>query len=82
VTAAKLTPPPATKAQIAAHKRRLYIMLAIVGVCVLGAGGMMMGYLATHDRRMLYGFAIAILTGFAAQFWMVYRWWQAEKTGK
>lgn len=82
MTKVKYTPPPATKAQIAAHKRRLYFMLAIVGVCVIGAIGMMMSYLATHDRRMLNGFAIAILTGFAAQFWMVYKWWQSEKSGK
>ena len=82
MTPGKFIPPPATKAQIAAHKRRLYFMLAIVGVCVMGAIGMMMSYLVSHDRRMLYGFAVAILTGFAAQFWMVYKWWQTEKAGK
>lgn len=64
---------------LAAHKRRLWAMLAVDGVCVLVAIAMIYGYLKAHEAWMMYGFCGAIAVGFAAQIWMVFEWMRAER---
>ncbi|MDB5454026.1 MAG: hypothetical protein JWO33_2604 [Caulobacteraceae bacterium] len=65
--------------EYAAHRRRLFIMLGIVGVCFLVAAGMVIGYALARQPWMLGAFAVAILGGFAAQGWMVLRFVQTGK---
>jgi hypothetical protein len=65
--------------ELAAHRRRLYIMIAIVGACFLIAGAMVFGYALTHAGWMLGAFGLAILAGFAAQGWMIVRFYQTGK---
>ncbi|HET9160781.1 MAG TPA: hypothetical protein VFN88_09215 [Caulobacteraceae bacterium] len=73
MTPADLTP------ELAAHRRRLYIMIGIVGACFLIAGSMVFGYAMTHVGWMLGAFVVAILAGFAAQGWMIVRFYQTGK---
>jgi hypothetical protein len=65
--------------ELAAHRRRLYIMIAIVSVCFLISGSMVLGYFATRQTWMLYAFVAAIAGGFAAQGWMVVRFHQSGR---
>ena len=74
-----MTGPAKMSAELLAHRRRLYIMIAIVSVCFLISGSMVLGYFATNQRWMLYAFAVAILTGFAAQGWMILRFRQSGR---
>lgn len=71
-----------TEIRIAAHRRRLFIMLGVDAAAVLAAFGFILGRYRTGEDWMLAGFAAAIVIGFAAQFWMVARWWQAEKASR
>lgn len=71
-----------TEMRIAAHRRRLFIMLGVDAAAVMAAIGFMLGRFKTGEEWMLIGFAAAILVGFGAQFWMVWRWWQEEKASK
>ena len=73
-----MTPAPIS-AELAAHRKRRYIMISIVSVCFILAGAMVMGYYSTHQRWMLWVFAAVILTGFAAQGWMIVRFAQSGK---
>jgi hypothetical protein len=73
-----LSPEPVS-AEYAAHRRRLFIMLGMVGVCFLVAAAMVIGYFSAHEPWMLAVFVIAIVGGFAAQGWMV---WRFVQTGK
>jgi hypothetical protein len=70
---------PPVNPEYAAHKRRLYIMLGIVGVCFFVAAAMVLGYVSTHEPWMLAAFAGAIIAGFAAQGWMILRFVQSGK---
>lgn len=69
----------APTAEYQAHRRRLFIMLGIVGVCFMIAVGFVGGYVKTHQPWMLAAFAAAILGGFAAQGWMIVRFIQSGK---
>lgn len=63
----------------AAHRRRLFVMLAIDGVCALVAFMMILRYFRDHADWALIVFAGAILVGFGAQIWMMLRWWQTMR---
>src|SRR5205085_10817811 len=65
--------------EYAAHRRRRFIMLGMVGACFLVAAAMIFGYFAAHKPWMLAVFVVAILGGFAAQGWMVMRFVQTGK---
>jgi hypothetical protein len=65
--------------ELAAHRRRLYIMIAIVSVCFLVSGAMVLGYFSTGASWMMIVFLIAIAIGFAAQGWMIVRFRQSGK---
>ena len=65
--------------ELAAHRRRLYIMIAIVSVCFLVSGAMVLGYFATHAEWMMVVFLAAIAAGFAAQGWMIVRFRQSGR---
>jgi hypothetical protein len=56
---------------IARQRRRLMVMIAVDAVCVLIAAGAIIGYLSFHIAWMGGLFAAAVVTGFAAQFWLV-----------
>jgi len=45
-----MTSPAQMSAELLAHRRRLYIMIAIVSVCFLVSGSMVLGYFATHQQ--------------------------------
>ena len=70
---------PQITPEFAAHKRRLYIMLGIVGACFLVAAGMVLGYFQSRQPWMMVVFALAIAGGFAAQAWMVVRFVQTGR---
>jgi len=57
--------------QVAALRRRLIWMVAMVAVCVLVAAGAVVGYLSFHIAWMGGLFAVAMLAGFGAQFWLI-----------
>jgi hypothetical protein len=58
-------------AQVAALRRRLMAMIAMVAVCVLVAAGAVVGYLSFPIAWMGGLFAVAMIAGFAAQIWLV-----------
>jgi len=66
-------------ARIARHKRRLYTMLGVDALAVLAAFAFIFGRYQTGEAWMMGGFAAAVVVGFAAQVWLVVRWWQDEK---
>lgn len=70
---------PEMSVELTAHRKRLYIMIAVVSVCFLVAGAMVMGYYASHQRWMLFAFVGAIALGFAAQGWMIIRFRQSGR---
>jgi hypothetical protein len=74
-----MTSPAQMSAELLAHRRRLYVMIAIVSVCFLVSGSMVLGYFATHQQWMLFAFVGAIATGFAAQGWMIVRFRQSGR---
>ena len=57
--------------QLAALRRRLMAMIAMVAVCVLVAAGAIVGYLSFRIAWMGALFAVAMIAGFAAQIWLV-----------
>jgi hypothetical protein len=57
--------------QVAALRRRLMAMIAMVAACVLVAAGAIVGYLSFHIAWMGALFAVAMIAGFAAQIWLV-----------
>ena len=73
-----MTPPQITP-EYAAHRRRLFIMLGIVGACFLIAAAMVLGYFQSHQSWMMLVFVAAIVGGFAAQAWMVVRFVQTGR---
>jgi hypothetical protein len=52
-------------------RRRLMIMAAIDGVALLAAAAFALGYFAYGIDWMLWLFAAALATGFAAQIWFI-----------
>ena len=74
-----MTKPEPLSPELAAHRRRLYIMIAIVSVCFLVSGSMVLGYFATRQQWMLFTFLGAIAAGFAAQGWMIVRFRQSGR---
>ena len=71
--------PAAHSPEYAAHRKRLFVMLGIVGVCFLVAAGTVAGYVKTHEPWMLLVFAGAILGGFGAQAWLIVRFMQTGR---
>ena len=67
--------------QVAALRRRLIWMVAMVAVCVLVAAGAVVGYLSFHIAWMGALFAVATLTGFGAQIWLVVSFARARPWG-
>jgi len=71
--------PETLSPELAAHRRRLYVMIAIVTVCFLVSGAMVLGYFSTHQEWMMVVFLAAIAIGFAAQAWMIVRFRQTGR---
>lgn len=65
---------------IADDKRRLVITLAINGVCALVALGAGIGGLALGISWLNWVFGGALVAGFAAQFWFMWRFLKARPT--
>ena len=68
-------------AQIALLRKRLTRMIAVVAVCALVAAGAIVGYLSFHIAWMGALFAVATLTGFGAQIWLVVSFARARPWG-
>ena len=58
---------------------RLMRMIAIDAVCVLVAMTAIVGYLSFHIGWMAWLFAGAMITGFAAQIWLVVDFMRAPR---
>jgi hypothetical protein len=56
---------------VAAQRRRLAVMLAINIVCVLVGGLAALGAFVGHVQGLIYLFAAALVTGFAAHLWLM-----------
>ncbi|MDB5441483.1 MAG: hypothetical protein JWM33_3910 [Caulobacteraceae bacterium] len=63
---------------LAGHKKRLQMMLAVVGVAFVVAMAMILISVRTHSSLATAGFVVALLTGFGAQAWMIWSWKKAE----
>ncbi len=63
---------------IAAHKKRLQTMLALVGVSFIVAVAMIFLSIRTHSVFATGGFVGALVAGFGAQAWMIWSWKKAE----
>ncbi|CAN5297689.1 hypothetical protein BH11PSE2_BH11PSE2_02560 [soil metagenome] len=74
-----MTANPDNSALVAAHRRRLFIMLGAVGVCFMVAVAAVISYAGDHAAWKLGVFATAILGGFGAQAWMIVRFFQTGK---
>ena len=55
----------------ALQRRRLAVMLAVNLVCVRVAGGAALGAFVGHIQGLIYLFAAALVTGFAAHVWLM-----------
>lgn len=56
---------------IARQKRRLAIAMAINGVCAIVALAAVVGEFALHIAALVWLFGAAMVTGFAAQGWLI-----------
>ena len=56
---------------VARQRRRLLVMVAVDGVCLLVAMGALVGDMGFHVRWMMWVFLAALLAGFAAQGWLI-----------
>ena len=56
---------------VAAQRRRLFIMVAIDGVCLLVAMGALVGDMGFHIHAMKWLFLAAVVAGFGAQGWLI-----------
>ena len=65
--------------EVAANRRRLYVMLGVVGACFLIAAALVAAYVQTRESWMLGAIAAVIVAGFAAQGWMIVRFVQTGK---
>ena len=63
------TPPPLI--DVARQRRRLFVMVAIDGVCLLVAMGALVGDMGFHIHWMMWVFLGALLAGFGAQGWLI-----------
>jgi len=67
-----------SRVDVAADKRRLVIALAITGACAIIALGAGIGALAFDVAWLNWVFGAALLVGFAAQFWFMWRFLKAR----
>ncbi len=56
---------------VAGQKKRLYLMLAICGVCTLSALAGIVGNMVFGVAWMVWWFLGSLLVGFAAQGWLM-----------
>ena len=68
--------------QVAALRKKLARMIAIMTFCVLVAAGAIVGYLSYHIAWMGGLFAAAVIAGFAAQIWLVVDFARARPPGR
>jgi uncharacterized YccA/Bax inhibitor family protein len=63
---------------VAAHKKRLQLMLAVVTISFIAAVAMIFLSIRTHSVFATGGFIGALIAGFGAQAWMIWSWKKAE----